>query len=99
MLLLACICELKLLYHKIVINKVFLGKILLKGVITLKKLILILMIIGGINWGLIGFFNYNLVSGIFGAQLAVVSRIIYAVVGLSALYGITFLFQDERRHA
>ena len=81
------------------INKVFLGKILLKGVITLKKLILILMIIGGINWGLIGFFNYNLVSGIFGAQLAVVSRIIYAVVGLSALYGITFLFQDERRHA
>ncbi len=81
------------------IKKAFLGKILLKGVITLKKLILILMIIGGINWGLIGFFNYNLVSGIFGAQLAVVSRIIYAVVGLSALYGITFLFQDERRHA
>lgn len=65
----------------------------------MKKLILILMIIGGINWGLIGFFNYNLVSGIFGVQLAVVSRIIYAVVGLSALYGITFLFQDERRHA
>ena len=55
----------------------------------MKKLILILMIIGGINWGLIGFFNYNLVSGIFGAQLAVVSRIIYAVVGLAALYGIT----------
>ena len=67
--------------------------------IALKKLILILMIIGGINWGLIGFFNYNLVSGIFGAQLAVVSRIIYAVVGLAALYVITFLFQDERRHA
>ena len=65
----------------------------------MKKLILILMIIGGINWGLIGFFNYNLVSGIFGAQLAVVSRIIYAVVGLAALYGITFLLQDERRHA
>ena len=65
----------------------------------MKKLILILMIIGGINWGLIGFFNYNLVSGSFGAQLAVVSRIIYAVVGHAALYGITFLFQDERRHA
>ena len=65
----------------------------------MKKLILILMIIGGINWGLIGFFNYNLVSGIFGAQLAVVSRIIYADVGLAALYGITILFQDERRHA
>ena len=57
------------------------------------------MIIGGINWGLIGFFNYNLVSGIFGAQLAVVSRVIYAIVGLAALYWITFLFQDERHAA
>ena len=65
----------------------------------MKKLILILMIIGGINWGLIGFFNYNLVSSIFGAQLAVVSRVIYAIVGLAALYGITFLFQEERHAA
>ena len=57
-----------------------------KGVITLKKLILILMIIGGINWGLVGFFNYNLVSSIFGIKLEVISRIIYAVVGLASLY-------------
>ena len=57
------------------------------------------MIIGGITRGLIGFFNYTLVSGIFGAQLAVVSRVIYAIVGLAALYGITFLFQDERHAA
>ncbi len=67
--------------------------------ITLKKLILILMIIGGINWGLVGFFNYNLVSSIFGVKLEVISRIIYAVVGLAALYGISFLFKDETRHA
>ncbi len=65
--------------------------------ITLKKLILILMIIGGINWGLIGFFNYNLVSAIFGANLDLISRIIYGVVGLASLYGISFLFQDNRR--
>ena len=58
--------------------------------ITLKKLILFLMIIGGINWGLVGFFNYNLVSSIFGVKLEVISRIIYAVVGLAALYGISF---------
>ena len=58
----------------------------------MKKLILILMIIGGINWGLVGFFNYNLVSSIFGVKLEVISRIIYAVVGLAALYGISFLF-------
>ena len=70
-----------------------------KGVITLKKLILILMIIGGINWGLVGFFNYNLVSSIFGIKLEVISRIIYAVVGLASLYGISFLFKDETRHA
>lgn len=63
----------------------------------MKKLILILMIIGGINWGLVGFFNYNLVSSIFGIKLEIVSRIIYAVVGLAALYGISFLFKDEAR--
>ena len=65
----------------------------------MKKLILILMIIGGINWGLVGFFNYNLVSSIFGVKLEVISRIIYAVVGLAALYGISFLYKDETRHA
>ena len=69
---------------------------MLKGVITLKKLILILMIIGGINWGLIGFFNYNLVASIFGANLVIITRIIYAVVGLASLYGISFLFRDGR---
>ncbi len=63
----------------------------------MKKLILILMIIGGINWGLIGFFNYNLVSSIFSDNLEIVSRIIYAVVGLASLYGISFLFKNEQR--
>jgi len=63
----------------------------------LKKLILILMIIGGLNWGLVGFFNYNLVSSIFGADLVIISRIIYALVGLASIVGITFLFRDERQ--
>lgn len=65
----------------------------------MKKIILILMIVGGLNWGLVGFFNYNLVSSIFGIKLQVVSRIIYAVVGLASLYGISFLFSDDRKHA
>ena len=64
----------------------------------MKKLILILLIIGGINWGLVGFFNYNLVSAIFGGNLVIISRIIYAVVGLSALYAISYLFRDNRQH-
>ena len=55
------------------------------------------MIIGGINWGLIGFFNYNLVGSIFNGSLDIVARIIYAIVGLASLYGISFLFKDERR--
>ena len=47
----------------------------------------ILVIIGAINWGLVGFFNWNLVDAIFGDG-SVVSRIIYAVVGLAGLWSI-----------
>lgn len=65
--------------------------------IDLKKLILLLVIIGGINWGLIGFFNFNLVSTIFSGALTFIARIIYALVGISALYAITFLFTDDRK--
>lgn len=45
----------------------------------------VLTIIGGLNWGLVGFFNYNLVDSIFGADSAA-SRVVYALVGLSAIY-------------
>ncbi len=62
----------------------------------MRKLILALLIIGGINWGLIGFFKYNLVDSIFGPDFFVISRIIYAVVGLSAIWAITFLFNNTR---
>jgi uncharacterized membrane protein YuzA (DUF378 family) len=45
----------------------------------------VLVIIGGLNWGLVGFFDWNLVDAIFGEGSAL-SRIIYAIVGLAALY-------------
>jgi uncharacterized membrane protein YuzA (DUF378 family) len=45
----------------------------------------VLLIIGGLNWGLIGFFRFDLVAAIFG-QMATMSLIVYALVGLSALY-------------
>jgi uncharacterized protein len=48
----------------------------------------VLLIIGGLNWGLIGFFQFDLVAAIFGGQSAPLSRLIYALVGLSALYEI-----------
>jgi len=46
---------------------------------------LVLVIIGGINWGLVGFFSFDLVAAIFG-DMTVISRIIYGLVGLSAIY-------------
>ena len=51
--------------------------------------LLSLLIIGGINWGLIGFFHFDLVAFIFG-EMSWLSRIIYALVGISALYCCTF---------
>ncbi|MEI6498953.1 MAG: DUF378 domain-containing protein [bacterium] len=52
---------------------------------SLDWLALVLVLIGGLNWGLVGFFDYNLVSAIFGDMTAF-SRVIYALVGLSAVY-------------
>ncbi len=54
-----------------------------------------LSIIGGINWGLIGLFKFDLVAWIFGGQDAVLSRIIYALVGLAAIWCISFFFSHD----
>lgn len=62
----------------------------------MRNLVLILVIIGAINWGLIGFFQYDLVAAIFGGQVAIISRIIYAIVGLAGIYAISFLFRSSR---
>lgn len=48
---------------------------------------MVLLIVGGLNWGLVGLFQFDLVAAIFGEQTTA-SRIVYALVGLSALYGI-----------
>jgi len=45
----------------------------------------LLLIVGGLNWGLVGFFNYNLVTAIFG-DMTTAARVVYDLVGLSALY-------------
>ena len=68
-----------------------------KGVSRVKiidTIALILIIIGAINWGLIGFFQFNLVEAIFG-DMTVLSRIIYGLVGISGLWGIKLLFDDN----
>ncbi len=51
--------------------------------------ILTLVIIGCLNWGLIGFFDFDLVSTLFG-QMSLLTRIVYAVVGISGIYAITY---------
>ena len=57
---------------------------------------LILAIIGGINWGLVGIFQFDLVAWIFGGQDAVISRIIYSLICLAGLWCITLLFRKNR---
>ena len=61
----------------------------------LDRIALILAIIGGINWGSIGLFKFDIVAWIFGGQGALVSRIIYTIVGLAALWCISLLFRDR----
>ena len=51
----------------------------------------ILVIIGGLNWGLVGFFKFDLVAAIFG-DMSALTRIIYALVGLAALYMVFWKF-------
>ena len=62
---------------------------------------LTLIIIGAINWLLIGLFQFDLVAAIFGGQTAVFSRIIYSLVGIAGLWAITFygkLAAARRKH-
>lgn len=58
----------------------------------LRRVALALVIIGALNWGLIGFFQFDLVATIFGGQAAVLSRIVYTLVGLSGLFSLGMLF-------
>ncbi|QKS72164.1 DUF378 domain-containing protein [Paenalkalicoccus suaedae] len=64
----------------------------------LQKTALTLVIIGAINWGLIGFFRFDLVAAIFGGQAAGLSRFIYALVGLAGLYCISLLFKPSEEY-
>ncbi|MCI8965137.1 MAG: DUF378 domain-containing protein [Clostridia bacterium] len=60
----------------------------------IDKIALVLIIIGAINWGLIGFFEFDLVKTIFG-DMSTLSRIIYGLVGISGLWGIKMLFYND----
>ena len=61
---------------------------------VLDSIALILVIIGAINWGLIGFFQYNLVNNLFGFMPAL-ERVIYALVGIAGLYSLSFFAKNK----
>ncbi len=61
----------------------------------LDKILLTLLIIGGINWGSIGIFQFDIVAWICGGSGNIVARIIYTVVGLAAIWCISFLFRSR----
>ena len=65
----------------------------------MDTLALILIVIGALNRGLIGIFQFDLVAAIFGGMSGVLSRIIYTVVGLAGVWGITMLFRRHNRDA
>ena len=62
---------------------------------VLDRIALSLLIIGGLNWGSVGLFQFDLVAFACGGSAAVISRIVYALVGLSALWCVTLLFRDR----
>lgn len=56
---------------------------------TFDYIALALVIIGALNWGLIGFFNFNLVTALFGTMSPWISRVVYAVIGIAGIYSLT----------
>lgn len=56
---------------------------------------LVIVIIGAINWLLIGLFQYDLVAAIFGGTTAFLSKAVYTIVGLAGLYSVSLLFRED----
>mgnify|MGYP002517531878 FL=1 len=63
------------------------------------KIALALTIIGALNWGCIGIFGFDVVAFLCGGQMAVLSRIIYTLVGLAGIWCITLLFRDSNERS
>ncbi len=61
----------------------------------MTRLSLILVIIGALNWLLVGLFQFDLVASLFGGQDAWLSRVVYTLVGLAGIYTISLLFRDR----
>ena len=62
------------------------------------KIALSLAVIGGLNWGLVALFQFDLVAWLFGSSAALGSRIVYGLIGLAALWCVTLLFKHFEPH-
>ncbi len=62
---------------------------------VLDRIALVLLIIGGLNWGGIGIFGLDMVAALFGGSASVLSRTVYILVCISALWCVTLLFREE----
>ena len=65
----------------------------------LDKIALTLLVIGGINWGLVGIFKFDLVAWLFGGQTALGSRIVYTIVALAGIWCVSLIFRARERFA
>ena len=61
----------------------------------LDKVALLLLVVGGLNWGSIGIFGFDIVAALFGGSAGMLSRIVYTLVGISALWCVTLLFRED----
>ncbi|WP_428846294.1 DUF378 domain-containing protein [Metallumcola ferriviriculae] len=61
---------------------------------TINKTALFLVIVGALNWLLVGLFSYDLVAALLGGQTSLLSRVVYTLVGISGIWAIGLLFKD-----
>jgi uncharacterized membrane protein YuzA (DUF378 family) len=59
------------------------------------RIALILLIVGGLNWGTVGFFHFDMVAWLFNGSDSILSRIVYILVALSAIWSISLLFRHD----
>jgi len=63
----------------------------------MDRVALILVIVGALNWLLVGLFQFDLVAALFGGQAALLSRIVYTLVGLAGIWSFSLLFRERKK--
>ena len=64
----------------------------------MDRIALVLVIIGALNWGMVGLFQFDCVAWLFGGTGAVLSRVVYSLVALAGIWTISLLFKEREHH-